>query len=464
MTPKTVVAGIDSSTQSCKVVHVDLDSGEVLKTSSAPHPDGTSINPGHWWNAFNAAAGGELENVKALSVSAQQHGMVALGPDNQPVFDALLWNDTRSASQAARLTEEYGREKWAYEIGVVPVPSITVSKLLWLSENHPDLADKVGRVLLPHDWLTWRILGPECEPVTDRSDASGTGYYSVRDNAYRLDLVERALGHVPVLPKVLAPAEVAGLTPHGAVVGAGCGDNAGAALGLGVEPGEVVISIGTSATVFTSTSANISDPTGSIANFGDATGRQLPLLAMINGARTISASANMLNVSLAEHDLLASSGPIDAKGLTLVPYLEGERTPNLPDATGTLFGLTRAAMTPENMARASVLGLLCGLAESLERLRAESISATRVLLIGGGAMSESLRKASADILDAEILIPAPREYVALGAARQAAWALTGELPHWRRSVEREYSPSSSTEWAKDVLGRYREAQQAYYGP
>jgi xylulokinase len=463
MSSRTIVAGIDSSTQSCKIVRVDADSGEILETTTARHPDGTSINPERWWDAYTAAGGNDLRGIQALSVSAQQHGMVALDAANSPVFDALLWNDTRSAGQALRLTEEYGADKWATEIGVVPVSSITVSKLLWLAENHPQLAEKVSRVLLPHDWLTWKILGPDSEPVTDRSEASGTGYYSVRDNKYRTELLARALGHVPALPRVLKPSEQAGATSYGVVVGAGCADNAGAALGLGLSESEVAVSIGTSGTVFTSTKQNIADPSGGIANFADATGQQLPLLATINGARTIAASATMLNVSLQEHDLLAKSGPADAGGLTFIPYLDGERTPNLPTATGSLFGLTRATMTAENMARASVLGLLCGLAEALERLRSHSIPASRILLIGGGSKSESLRAAAADIFNAEIVILTPREYVALGAARQAAWALTGDLPNWRRDVEKEYMPSPSREWAEEVLGRYKEARLKYYG-
>lgn len=463
MTARTIVAGIDSSTQSCKIVRVDARSGEVLSTTTASHPDGTHIDPERWWQAFAAAGGTDLDDVQALSVSAQQHGMIALDSADRPVYDALLWNDTRSSGQAAALTEEFGAERWTNEMGVMPVSSFTVSKLRWLAETHPELAAKVHRVLLPHDWLTWKILGQRTQPVTDRSDASGTGYYSVRTGEYRSDLLEMSLGHVPLLPKVLGPAERAGITERGVIVGAGCGDNAGAALGLGLGEGEVAISIGTSGTVFTSTTQSVADAAGLVANFADATGRQLPLLATINGARTIGSSARMLNVSLEEHDRLAAAGARDAGGLTFVPYLDGERTPNLPHATGSLFGLTRTNMTPENMARAAVLGLLCGLAEALDRLRAQSVPASRILLIGGGAKSEALRAAAADLFDAEIVIPEPREYVALGAARQAAWALTGDLPQWERRVEREYAPSTSTQWAADLRGRFKEHRLRTYG-
>jgi xylulokinase len=465
MASRTIVAGIDSSTQSCKIVRVDAETGQILGSSSAPHPDGTAVHPDRWWEAFQAAGGAELGDVEALSVSAQQHGMVALGADGAPVFDALLWNDVRSAPQAQRLRDELGAQVWADEIGIVPVPSFTITKLAWLAENHPALADRVRKVLLPHDWLTWQILGRSTYPTTDRSDASGTGYYSVCDEAYRLDLLEWAFGRSPELPTVIGPSASAGTTPGGTLVGAGCGDNAGAALGLSLRPGEVAVSIGTSGTVFTSTERKIRDPSGAIAGFADATGRQLPLLATINGARVLASTAAMLGVDLAKFDALASSGPVDAAGLTLVPYLDGERTPNLPLATGSLVGLTRAAMNPENMARASVLGLLCLLADALDKLRGQEIEAQRVVLVGGGSRSLSLQAAAADIFQMEVVIPEPGEYVALGAARQAAWALSraGAPPAWERRVERTISPSGSADWTATVRGRFSEARQRLYG-
>ena len=459
---RTVVAGIDSSTQSTKVVRVDAETGEILSKTSAPHPDGTSIHPDRWWEALESQ--GTLDDVSALSVSAQQHGMVALDTSGTPVHDALLWNDTRSAPQAQALRERLGAEYWAKEIGIVPVPSFTVTKLAWLAENHPELADRVHQVLLPHDWLTWRLAGRPAVATTDRSDASGTGYYSVPEGRYREDILDLAFGRTPQLPKVLGPSEVAGTTPSGALIAAGCGDNAGAALGLGLVPGEVVVSIGTSGTVFAPSAARIQDPSGAVAGFADATGNNLPLLATINAARTLSASATMLNVDLNEFDRLASAGAPDAGGLTLIPYFDGERTPDLPHATGTMTGLTRANFTPENMARASVLGLLCTLSDALDRLRAQGVSAQRIVLIGGGSLSRSVRRAAADIFGVEVVVPVSAEYVALGAARQAAWALSGESepPTWSRSTDEIFEPQGST-WAADVRGRFTAARIATYG-
>ncbi|MGB9035081.1 MAG: xylulokinase [Paeniglutamicibacter sp.] len=459
---RTVVAGIDSSTQSTKVLRVDAETGEILGKTSAPHPDGTSIDPEHWWGALQSQ--GSLDDVAALSVSAQQHGMVALDAAGVPVHDALLWNDTRSAPQAKALREELGSDFWAREIGIVPVPSFTVTKLAWLAESHPELAKRVHQVLLPHDWLTWRLAGHPEVATTDRSDASGTGYFSVPEGRYREDILRLAFGHVPELPRVLAPAEAAGRTASGALIAAGCGDNAGAALGLGLVPGEVVVSIGTSGTVFAPSAVRIQDASGAVAGFADATGNNLPLLATINAARTLAASARMLNVDLDEFDRLASAGAPDAGGLTLIPYLDGERTPDLPHATGTMTGLTRANLTPENMARASVLGLLCTLSDALDRLRAQGVSAKRVVLIGGGSMSRSVRRAAAEIFGAEVVVPPSAEYVALGAARQAAWALSGEAapPVWSRTTEETFEPQS-TPWAAEVRGRFTAARIATYG-
>ncbi|KFF59414.1 xylulose kinase [Cryobacterium sp. MLB-32] len=466
MSARRVVAGVDSSTQSCKIVTVDADTGELLHLRSAPHPDGTSIDPDRWWDAFTAAGGDDLDGVAALGVSAQQHGMVALDEAGVPVHDALLWNDVRSAPQAAALTDQYGAAMWADEVGVVPVASFTITKLAWLAQNRPELAARVEQVLLPHDWLTWNILGRPAEATTDRSDASGTGYFSVHTNLYRPDLVEGALGHSARLPRVLGPAERAGVTKNGMVVSAGAGDNASAALGLGVGEGDVVVSIGTSGTVFASTQARIADASGAVAGFADAVGGQLPLLATINGARTLVATAQMLGVDIARFGALALESPVDADGLLMLPYLDGERTPNLPEATGSLTGMRRANMTPAHLAQASVLGLVCSLADALDALRRQGVTVRQVILIGGGSQSPAVQKIAADVFGVPVVLPAPGEYVALGAARQAAWALDGgtDFPDWPRgTTAREFEPAADRSWAQGVRSNYAEQRRALYG-
>src|SRR6266566_1345876 len=435
----TFVGGVDSSTQACKVVVVDTDSGSVARSGRAPHPDGTEVDPEAWWQALQAAGDGLLDGVSAISVAGQQHGMVALDGRGEVVRPALLWNDTRSAGDARDLVAELGAQSWADAVGSVPVASFTVTKLRWLARNEPGSADRTQSVLLPHDWLTWRLLDRPEVPATDRGDASGTGYWSPRTGDYRPDLVEAAFGRELRLPRVLSPADIAGRTSDGMVVAAGTGDNMGAALGLGLAPSEVAISIGTSGVVSALHGDPVSDPTGYVTGFCDATGRFLPLACTLNAARVLTAAAAMLDVDLAELGRLALAAAPGAGGLTLLPYLDGERTPNLPSATGALLGLTRTNTEPQNLARAAVEGLLCSLADGLDALRAAGIEFDRGLLLGGGSRSAAVAALAPDILGLTVVRPTPDEYVALGAARQAAWALSGskEPPAWPREAGEE---------------------------
>lgn len=429
-----LVAGVDSSTQSTKVVVVDADTGAVLREGRAAHPDGTECPPAAWADALaEATTGGLLDGVSALGVGGQQHGMVALDGAGEVVRPALLWNDTRSADAAAALVGELGGpQAWAEATGLVPVASFTVTKLRWLAEHEPANAARVETVLLPHDWLTWRLLDRRDQPVTDRGDVSGTGYWSPAEGRYRLDLLRLAFGRDVALPRVLGPRDPAGEMPDGTLVSAGTGDNMAAALGVGLRVGDVVVSLGTSGTVFGVHDRPSADATGAVAGFADATGRFLPLVCTLNAARVLGAAAHLLGTDLAGLDALALAAPPGAAGLVLLPYLDGERTPNLPDATGLLAGLTRAAMTPANVARAAVEGMLCGLADGLDAIRAEGLDVRRVLLIGGAARSAAVQEVAPYVLGAPVSVPAPAEYVALGAARQAAWVLAGteEPPDW----------------------------------
>ncbi|MGY1832012.1 xylulokinase [Geodermatophilus sp. SYSU D01180] len=435
----TLVAGVDTSTQACKVVVRDAASGALVREGRAPHPEGTEVAPAAWAAALEQAVAqaGGLDDVAAVAVGGQQHGMVCLDEDGRVVRDALLWNDTRSAGAAADLTRELGGpQAWADAVGLVPVASFTVTKLRWLAEHEPANAQRTAAVCLPHDWLTWVLAGqPGIDAlVTDRGDASGTGYWSAATGEYRPDLLQRAFGSTPVLPKVLGPAESAGTSTTGAVLGPGTGDNAAAALGLAAEPGDVVCSIGTSGVVSIVSTTPAADASGAVAGFADATGNYLPLVATLNAARVLDATARLLGVGHDELSRLALSAPAGAGGLVLVPYLEGERTPDRPDSTGALHGLTLATSTPASLARAAVEGLLCGLADGLDAVRATGAEVRRVFLVGGGARSEAVRRIAPAVLGVPVLVPPPGEYVADGAARQAAWVLSGEdaAPEWPR--------------------------------
>jgi xylulokinase len=437
----TLVAGIDSSTQSCKVLICDGETGEILRGGRAHHPDGTEIDPAAWESAAAqaiASAGG-LVDVAAVSVGAQQHGMVCLDVHGQVVRPALLWNDTRSAPAADDLVAELGARAWADAVGVVPLAAITVSKLRWLADHEPANADRTATVCLPHDWLSWRLRG-ETDPstvVTDRSDASGTGYFDAAQNTYRTDLLELALrGRSPALPRVLEPG--GGVSAGDTLFGAGLGDNAAAALGLGAGDGDVIVSIGTSGVVSAVVAAPVRDAAGFVAGFADGTGRQLPLVCTLNGARVLDAAAGMLRVDHDKLSRLALSAPEGSEGLVMVPYLEGERTPNRPDATGAVHGLRVANATAANLARAAVEGLLCALADGLDHLTAFGVPVRRVLLVGGGAKSAALREIAPTVFGVPVYVPDPAEYVALGAARQAAWALTGAPPEWDSPPAQRY--------------------------
>jgi xylulokinase len=468
-----LVAGVDTSTQSCKVVVCDADTGEVVRQGRATHPDGTEVAPAHCLQALQTAlaeAGG-LDDVAAIAVGGQQHGMVALDAQGRVVRDALLWNDTRSAQAAADLTAELGAEHWAQVTGSVPVASYTITKLRWLRDAEPDNASRVAAVALPHDWISWRLagygpegespLGPQLEALaTDRSDASGTGYFNATTNAYDRELLIRALGHDVVLPRVAGPAEAIG-TVHGTgcLIGPGAGDNAAAALGLGLEVGDVSLSLGTSGVVAAVTDVQSHDASGLVSGFADATGHFLPLACTLNAARVLDAAAELLGVDHDKLSDLALSAPSGAGGLVLVPYLEGERTPNLPNATGALHGIRLETASRPYMARAFVEGLLCGQADGLQALVGEGLVAKRVLLVGGASKSLAVREIAPIVLGVPVVVPSPGEYVALGAARQAAWVLSGtvEPPAWARADEEHY------EGALDdtVRARYADARDSF---
>ena len=457
----TLVAGVDSSTQSCKVVIRDADSGELVRQGRAAHPDGTEVHPDAWWQALTSAIGdaGGLDDVAAVSVGGQQHGMVCLDDAGEVVRPALLWNDTRSAQAAADLVDELGAKAWASEIGTVPVPSITVTKLRWLAQHEPANAARTAAVCLPHDWLSWKLAGSTDLDalVTDRSDASGTGYFDGRTNTYRRDLLTRGLGHDAILPRVAGPSEVAYDTGR-FLIGPGAGENAAGL--LGVQAGsEGLVSLGTSGVACARSEVQANDPSGLVAGFSDATGAFLPLVCTLNAARVLDAAARLLGVSLSQLSELALSAEPGAGGLTLVPYLEGERTPNLPDATGAIHGLTLANATQPNLARAAVEGMLCGLADGLDALVEQGVSVTGARLIGGAAQSRAVREIAPTVFGVPVSVPTPGEYVADGAARQAAWVASGstEPPVWNTGTVEHFDGTPTP----GLRARYAEAAGKY---
>lgn len=464
MANRKLIAGVDSSTQSCKVVIRDAVTGELLREGRASHPDGTEVNPDLWIVALNAAikdAGG-LTDVEAISIGGQQHGMVTLDEKGAVIRDALLWNDTRSAAAAAALNSEIGGPiEMAKQVGSVLVASFTATKLRWLADSEKESAEKVAGVALPHDWLSWQLQHSPDEAkdfsklFSDRSEASGTGYFDPSTSKYRRDILALALrtDREIHLPRIIKPAEFGGIMPSGVKVAPGAGDNAAAALGIQAQSGDVVVSLGTSGTAFAVSETATHDSSGAVAGFADATGRFLPLVCTLNAARILDAATRILGKSHDEVGALALSAKPGANGLSLLPYFEGERTPNRPSASGVLSGMNLNNSNPADIARAMVEGMLCGLVDAVDALEKLGVDVKRIILIGGAAKNPAVAQIAAALFGREVLLPPAGEYVANGAARQAAWALLGgdTAPVWDLGKIEKVSAVATP----DVILRYR---------
>ncbi len=506
-----LVAGVDSSTQSTKVELRERNSGQLLASATAAHdhacwdPPVSEQLPLTWWQALTACFAQFSDEIKAqvvaISVAAQQHGLVLLDQYDAVLRPVKLWNDTTSASQAAALVERLSPQRWAERCGSVPLASFTISKLAWVLENEPHSADRIARIMLPHDWLTWRLSDRH---VTDRGDASGTGWFDPARNEWAFDLLSLAVSAdydsafvrdvaaasvgdasgdqnardlaawAQRLPQVLQPDEAAGtLTPSAAaelglsdsvLVGPGTGDNMAAALGLGLKPGDMVISLGTSGTAYCVSRTPTCDPSGAVAGFADASGGFLPLVCTLNATRVTDTVARWLGVSPEEFADLALAASNSADAPVLVPYFDGERTPDLPDASGHLFGL-RNDTTRQQLALAAHDGVLCGLLDGIDALSNAGVKTNgNLYLIGGGARSVAYQRRAAVLHGQAIIVPDHDETVALGAAVQAA-AISGEqslietAAAWKLGEGRWIEPPQRSEGAK-VRQRYAECRNS----
>jgi xylulokinase len=453
-----IVAGVDSSTQSVKVVLREADSGELIAATSRPHPDGTEVDPYEWKRALESALD-EVSKYKidAISIGGQQHGMVALDADGNVIRDALLWNDTRSDQAALDLNREI--PDIHKRTGSRLVASFTASKVRWLADHEKANAEKVAAIALPHDWLSWHLSGATSLKAlsTDRSDASGTGYFDSVKNEYCRDIFATALrnNREVVLPRIINPHEFGGTATTGAHIAAGAGDNAGAALGLGAGVGDLVISLGTSGTAFAVSSTPTHDPSGEVAGFADATGNFLPLACTLNAAKIFNTVATTLGISFDELSQLALNAKPGAEGLRVIPHFDGERTPNRPQARGRFHGITHTNFTKANIARAAIEGVIAGMVYATQAVEKLGVSYSRVLLIGGAAKNSAVQQIAADFFAKTIHLPPTGEYVADGAAKQAAWALSGSTqpPHWTLGEVEEISPANKVE---EIVADYME--------
>jgi xylulokinase len=474
-----LVLGVDSSTQSTKVEVRDADDGTLVASSRAPHPAAhpprSEQPPDAWWHALVAACGSiepsVLRGVGAMSVAGQQHGLVVLDAAGQPLRDAKLWNDTESAPEAQELVDELGATAWAEAVGSVPLAAFTISKLAWLARHEPATLATAHHLLLPHDFLNLRIAG---RAATDRGDASGTGYFDPSDGGWRVDVLEQFVGAgawCDRLPEVLGPREVvdevtapaAGVLGLGGsvLVASGTGDNMAAALGIGLDVGSVALSLGTSGTVYAAHDRPTADPTGTVAGFADATGRYLPLVCTLNATRVTATIAGWLGVTEAELDSLAAGAAPGSGGVAVVPYFDGERTPNRPDATGTIVGLGTGT-SREELAPAAHDGVVCGLLDGLDALvDATGAAPEQIVLVGGGARSIAYRRAVADLSGLPVLVPDCTEQVATGACVQAAAVLTHQpfanvQAAWNLTSGTTIGPDDRVDRA-EIRARYRAA-------
>lgn len=464
MTAQQIVIGIDSSTQGTKALAVDVATGEVLGEGRAPHTvrgtDGArESDPEEWWQALltAVAATGHGDRALAFSVGGQQHGLVALDAAGAAVHPAMLWNDTRSAPEAAALVKELGPAEWARRVGSVPGASFTATKWAWLRAR--GLTDRVAAVRLPHEYLTERLTG---QAAAEPSDASGTGWWG--PSGYDQEILELIGLPVELLPPLVAAGNAAPRLGSGALVAGGAGDNAAAALGLGLLPGQPVVSLGTSGTAYALTRGRPTDPTGVVAGFAAADGAHwLPLACTLNCTLAVDRIATLLGL---DREAVEPGG-----SAVVLPFLDGERTPDLPYASGLLTGL-RHDTTPGQLLQAAYDGAAYALLTALDevlRAGAEQPTDAPLLLIGGGAKGRAWQQTVRRLSGRPVQLTTATELVALGAAAQAAALVTGEAPaavarRWQTSAGPVLDPLPRDQATLDRIGATLAAAGGLLGP
>ncbi len=472
---REAVLGVDSSTQSTKVMIVDLETGVAIAESRAPHSGLNLQDPNDWWHAMRSAlAAIDLDAVQlvGLSVAGQQHGLVTIGADGETVRPAPLWNNVDAAADAERLNRE---ADFPGLIGSRLVAAFTIAKLAHMKRTDPAGLAATRAIGLPHDWLNFKLTG---RLASDRGDASGTGWWSPIENRIMPDLIALAVGEADARrlrsSDVLGPEEPCGRVsdqaadflglPTGLPVAAGSGDNMAAALGIGASEAEIVVSLGTSGTAYAVSEKPTADQTGEVAGFADATGRYLPLACVLNCTRVVAQLADLLGLSLNDAlDLAAATDP-GAEGILLIPYFDGERTPNLPFAAGSIHGIETGNLTHSNLLRAAVDGVAANMAFCVGSLERVGVTGERIVLVGGGSAHEAWRQAIADVTGLPVIVLAGGEHVARGAAIQAAALARGEsvaavTAAWRPTVIAKSAPRAGAQASFRLEERTRAAEK-----
>lgn len=441
--------GIDSGTQSTKTILLNAETGEVVATANKQYelieglPAGhKEQHPAEWIEAVRFGiktvleqsdlAGVDRSRVKGIGVSGQQHGFVALDENNQVIRPAKLWCDTATGAECEAIIGAMGGlEKTIAAVGNGVPPGFTASKILWLKQHEPENFARLRSVLLPHDYINFWLTGRK---VMECGDASGTALLDVRNRAWSkaaIDAIDSSVAGM--LPELIASDELAGTLREelvaefglskGVIVSSGGGDNMMGAIGTGnVAPGVVTVSLGTSGTIYACADKPVIDPQGEVAAFCDSTGKWLPLVCTMNVTVATEMVRERFNLSHDDLSKAAASVPAGNDGLMLIPFFEGERTPNAPDATGVYFGLRDKTFSIAHFARAAIEGTTLGLNYGLNRLRELGINPTEIRATGGGAKSAVWRQILADVFNAEVVCVANEEGAAVGAAVQAIWA------------------------------------------
>ena len=454
MTTRQLFLGIDCGTQGTKAIILDAASGQVLGQGAAAHTmisgaNGRREQDTHQWlEAFALATRQALlaadvdgQSILGIGVSGQQHGLVLLDDEGEVLRPAKLWCDTETSAENDRLLTHLGGEKGSLErLGVVIAPGYTVSKLLWTKEQHPDVFARIARVLLPHDYLNYWLTGRAC---SEYGDASGTGYFNVRSRQWDLQLlrdIDPSGRLQAALPELIDAHEAVGtilpaIAEHlginrNALVSSGGGDNMMGAIGTGnIQPGAITMSLGSSGTVYAYADAPTVSAEASVATFCSSSGGWLPLICTMNLTNATGAVRELFDLDLDQFNTLVAQAPIGAEGVCMLPFLNGERVPALPHATGSLHGLTLDNLTQANLCRAAIEGTTFGLRYGLDLLRHNGLQSRSICLIGGGSKSAVWRQIVADIMDTPVICTEQSEAAALGAAIQAAWCKSWSNGH-----------------------------------
>lgn len=483
---RDIAAGIDTSTQSCTIALRKLSDGTIIAESRTKHPSTTppcsEQYPEDWWEALISAfkeLKEYLPRIASIAVGGQGHGLVTLDEKGNSLRKAKLWNDTESAPDAECIKKLINEGYWETHIGSIPGPALTISKLVWTERNYKGLLERAKYVMLPADYIIFKLTG---KFVTERGGGSGTGYLNPYTDRYDVEILKKCLPYDSFenkLPEIVPSSHIAGEVRlisgleelEGAVVGMGTGDNMAAAIGLNAKEGDAVFSIGTSGTVYSIISKEIKNTYRGMVNFyADATDRYMPMITTLNAAKVTDAFARILGVKVEEFDRLALEDETFGNDLVLIPYLDGERAPNLPLALGTLNGI-RSDVKRGQIASAAVKGVVCNLLNGLEILKNIGVKFNgKIILTGGGSKSAAYRQYLSDLSSQDVYVCGFVETAAAGAALFGASAykqidIKDLMDEWSLGLKKAATPRNiNYKEIKDAYAYYAKKYEEYtYG-